>query len=76
MRIVNKNKDFEPYLNERGEIVVSNGTEENLLVAEAVPNKKRFKILSDALANANLEDDIIFVLAYEALMGYYSIEKE
>lgn len=76
MRIVNKNKDFEPYVNERGEFITSNGTKENLLVAEAIPDRKRFKILSDALANANLEDDIIFVLAYEALMGYYSIEKE
>lgn len=71
--IVNKNPEHDPYFNGT-EIVISNSTSENLLVAECVPDRKRRAILQSALDQADVDNDVVFVTAFEALMGYYIIE--
>jgi hypothetical protein len=75
MKIVNKNEHFAPHYNEHGALIVANSTEENMLVAEAVPSNKRLKIIIDALSQADLNDDVIFVTTFEALSGYYKVEE-
>ena len=70
MRVaVNKEVYFDPYLNDAGIFTDSNSTETNLLVAKCLPTRKRKKMLLNAIEQANLEDDELFIMAFEALSG-------
>lgn len=70
MRVaVNKEVYFDPYLNSAGIFTDSNSTETNLLVTKCLPARKRKKMLLNAIEQANLEDDELFVMAFEALSG-------
>lgn len=48
-------------------------TEEHLLIASAIPDSKRRRIIESALAQADLNDDVVFVGAYEALSGFCTV---
>ena len=71
--IKNTNPHFEPRIDEHGRIEVPTSTEEHLLIEQALPSSKRRKILQAALDQADLDDPVVFVTAYEALSGYYEI---
>lgn len=73
MKLENKHPHLAPYLNENGAIIIPDSTEENLEIAKCLPSKKRLKILMDALSQADLEDDVVFVTSFEALSGFYKV---
>ena len=73
---INKEVCFDPYLNDAGVFTDSNSTETNLLVAKCLPARKRKKMLLNAIEQANLEDDELFVMAFEALTGLKEVFEE
>lgn len=69
--IKNKNVEHVPMLGAGG-VHIDNSTESDLLVAECITDKRR-AILQGALDQADLQDDVVFVTAWESLSGYYEV---
>jgi hypothetical protein len=76
VKIINPIEYVEPYMGEDGYMHQGDSTEALIALEKAIPSKKRKQILQWALDQADIDNPIVFVTAWEALNGKYVIVDE